>query len=135
MEWTERYNLKNEHFDSNHLHLVDLLNCAYDNFVHDSCLDGFATSLNNFFHHVLLHFCVEERYMANSDYTGYSEHIKMHGRFSEQVTIMQNDLRRMRESLPLEILHFLRNWLNYEILIADTEYVRLNSGNRWKQCA
>jgi hemerythrin-like metal-binding protein len=135
IEWTEQYNLKNEHFDNHHLHLIDLLNYAYDNFVKDNCLDGFTTTLNHFFHHVCQHFDVEEQYMANTEYAGYTEHVNMHSRFSEQVTIMQNDLKKRWKNLPLEMVNFLKNWLNYEICVADAEYVRQDSGNRWKQCA
>jgi len=135
IEWTEKYKLKNDHFDTNHQHLVDLLNIAHDNFVEDSCYDSFTTTINHFFHHVLQHFSVEEPYMANTEYSGYNEHITMHRRFSEQVVIMKYDLRRMLENLPLEMIDFLKNWLDYEILVADAEYVRSNSGSRWKQCA
>lgn len=135
IEWTEKYNLENEHFDTQHQHLVDLLNCAYDNFVKDSCLDCFTTTLDHFFHHVLQHFGVEEQYMANTAYAGFDDHLKMHSRFSEQVVIMQSDLRTMWKNLPLEMIAFLKNWLSYEILVADAEYVRSNSGSRWKKCA
>ena len=135
IEWTQKYSLENESFDSNHQHLVDLLNCAHDTFVEDSCHDSFAATINHFFRHVLQHFGAEEKYMANAECVGYDEHITMHKRFSEQVVIMQHDLRRRWENLPLEMLYFLKNWLNYEILVADAEYVRSNSGSRWKQCA
>jgi hemerythrin len=135
IEWTEKYKLKNEHFDTNHQLLVDLLNLAHDNFVEDSCYDGFTATINHFFHHVLQHFGVEEPYMANTEYEGYDEHITMHRRFSEQVVIMKHDLRRRLENLPLEMLYFLENWLSYEILVADAEYVRLHTGNQWKRYA
>jgi hemerythrin len=135
IEWSENYTLKNEHFDSNHQHLVDLLNCAHDNFVEDSCHDRFATTINHFFRHVLQHFGVEENYLVETEYSGYDQHIAMHRRFSEQVVIMQHDLKRRWENLPLEMLCFLKNWLDYEILVADAEFVRSYSGSRWKQCA
>jgi len=135
IEWTEKYNLENEYLDTNHQHLVDLLNCAHDNFVEDSCHDSFTTTINHFFHHVLQHFGVEENYLLNTEYSGYDEHITMHRRFAEQVVIMQHDLKRRSENLPLEMLYFLTNWLDYEILVADAEYFRSDTGVRWKQCA
>jgi len=135
IEWTEKYNLENEHFDTNHQHLVDLLNNAYDNFVKDSCLEKFTTTLHHFFGHVLQHFGVEEQYMADTEYSDFDNHIKVHSRFTEQIAIMKDDLRMMWENLPLEMIYFLKNWLSYEILVADAEFVRSNSGSRWKQCA
>jgi hemerythrin len=133
--WKESYNLGIEQIDTSHRHLVQMLNTAYDSFIHDSNVEALSSNLNEFFDYTLHHFSVEEQYMEDINYTGYVEHLELHKNFSAQVTVMRKDLRAVWGNLPLEMISFLNNWLTYEILVADADYVRVNSRNQWQQCA
>ena len=135
LEWEENFNLGVPQFDAHHQHLIELLNRAYDNFVNDASVAGLAVVLDEFFSYALHHFRAEEQFMEETNYTGYLEHLELHKSFAAQVAVMQRDLKMVWGNLPLEMLSFLRNWLTYEILTADAEYVRVNSGIQWKQCA
>jgi len=134
LEWTDNFNLGVEQFDTHHRHLVDLLNDAYDNFVRDSNVEGLAATLDELFDDTIKHFGVEAQYME-ANYTVCAEHRELHRNFSAQVAVMQQDLRSGWGDIPIEMLTYLKNWLTYNILIADASYVRCASGSQWKQCA
>jgi len=135
LEWTDDFNLGVEQFDTHHRHLVELLNDAYDNFVRDSSLEGLAATLDELFDSTIMHFSVEEQYLREASYTGYAEHRELHQNFSTQVAVMRQDLRSGWGNIPFEMLTYLRNWLTYNILFADANYVRSSSRSPWKQCA
>jgi len=134
MEWTDKFNLGVEQFDAHHQHLVALLNDAYDNFVRDSNVEGLAATLDELFAATIKHFNVEAQFMEAS-YADYTEHRELHKSFSAQVAVMQQDLRSGWGDIAIEMLTYLKNWLTYNILIADANYVRCASGSQWKQCA
>ena len=135
LEWKENFNLGIERIDTRHRHMVELLNYAYDKYVEDSSVDALTATLQELFDYAIYHFKVEEQYMAENNYTDYAEHLESRRVFSAQVSVMQKDLIAMWENLPLEMLAFLKNWLTYDILIADADYARFNSENQWKKCA
>jgi hemerythrin-like metal-binding protein len=135
LEWKESFNLGVEQFDFSHRKLVELLNNAHDKFVRDSSKDGLADSLEEFFDCALQHFFAEERYMEEHNYTGYAQHLELHRSFAAQAELMQKDLRGVWKNLPNEKLAFLRDWLAYDILVADTDYVRFADGLSRKMCA
>jgi len=135
LEWNEKFNLGVEQFDKHHQHLVELLNCAYDTFVTDSNVEELARTLDKFFDCAIKHFRLEAQYMEETSYTEYTEHVELCRSFSAQVAVMQKDLHSGWGNLPLEMLAFLKNWLTYNILIADANYIRLASGKEYRQCA
>jgi hemerythrin len=135
LEWKENFSVGIEQFDASHRQLVKLLNTAHDKFLRDSSNDGLADSLDEFFDCALRHFFAEERFMEEHSYTGYAEHLELHRSFAAQAELMQKDLRRVWLNLPQEKLAFLRDWLAYDILVADTDYVRYAEGLPRKMCA
>lgn len=135
LEWNETFQLGIEQLDTHHQHLVELLNSAYDNFLEDSSVETLATTLDELFDCVIKHFYVESQYMGETSYSGYAEHLELSKSFSAQVEIMRKDIRAGWGNIPLEMLAFLKNWLTYNILIADASYIRSASESQWKQCA
>ena len=134
-DWNEKLTLGIEQFDTPHQHMVGLLNRAHDNFVADSSVEALASSLDEFFDYAIKHFHFEEQFMEENHYAGYAEHLELKRSFSAQVVIMRKDLKSWRGSLPLAMLTFLKNWLTYNILFADANYVRTATWTPWKNCA
>jgi len=135
MEWKENFDLGIEQFDVHHRHMVELLNGAYDNYRNDSNVAVLSATLNELFEYAMYHFRLEEQYMKDINYAGLAEHLEYHKYFSGQVTAMRKDLTAVRKNLPLEILTFLKNWLTFDISMADVEYIRCSSSDEWKKCA
>ena len=135
LEWDEKFNLGVEQFDTHHRHMVILLNHAYDNFIEDSSVEGLAARLDELFDYAIRHFHFEAKFLEETSYAGYAEHLELHRRFSVQVAAMREDLQAGWANLPLEMLNFLKNWLTYNILFADANYVRSAYRRQWKQCA
>jgi len=135
IEWKEEFNLGIEQFDTHHLHMVELLNRAHDNYMEDADVDALFATLHELFEYAIGHFRIEEQYMEETNYTGFAEHLEYHKGFSTQVTVMLQDMLVVWKKLPLEMLAFVKGWLTYDILGADADYVRSSSGSPWKQCA
>jgi hemerythrin len=135
LEWTDKFNLGIEQFDTNHRHMVQLLNKAHDDYLKEPSVERLAATLNEFFEVAGQHFDAEEKYMEDTDYVGYAEHLVMHRSFTAQIEVMQKDLKAVWKNLPLEMLTFLKNWLTYDILNADADYVRSSAAIQWQRCA
>jgi hemerythrin len=135
LEWKDSFTLGIEQFDLHHRHMVDLLNRAHDTYHADGDLQTLSATLNELFDYAMYHFQVEEQFMEENNYAGFAEHLEYHKNFSSQVAAMQHDLTQVWKNLPLEMLTFLKNWLTYDIGVADTEYIRVIGGGHWKKCA
>lgn len=135
MEWKENFDLGIEQFDVHHRRMVELLNGAYDNYRNNSNVTVLSATLNELFEYAMYHFRLEEQYLKDINYAGLAEHLEYHKYFSGQVTAMRKDLSSVRKNLPLEILTFLKNWLTFDISMANVEYIRCSLNDEWKKCA
>ena len=111
-------------FPTQHRHLVELLNIAYDNFVEGAPVENLSSLLEDLIEYSTNHFNAEEQSMKRNSYPKFAEHLNQHERFTTRVTEIYVDFTAGRKHLSLEKLTFVKNWLASHMLFSDAAYGR-----------
>ena len=122
IEWNDAYILGIEQIDHHHRHLVTLLNTTYDMFVgrgYKVEIGGLIAELINY---ATYHFSAEEQLMSRYDYIEAEAHTNQHEYFIKQIKTFHRELIGGRETLSLELIVFLKDWLLEHISKSDRAY-------------
>ena len=128
MLWESNFELGIKEFDDHHKHLVSLLNMTYDSFTGGARRDEIETVLDELCDYATYHFAAEEYWMGEHEYPRLPQHSEEHEKFCNRVTEIQKDFHKGRDSLTLEVLTFLTNWLANHILVSDADYGVFSKG-------
>ncbi len=119
-EWSEDMSIGVPLLDSDHKALIGFISylqhCVEsddEKLVICNILDGLITYIG-------FHFAREESVMKACGYSGIEMHKKEHAAFAQQIPDFR--VRYARESdssMILELLEFLKNWLDHHILVED----------------
>ena len=104
--------------DEHHLHLIALLNGAYQNFLNQAAPEKLNQLFYELIDYATYHFSAEEQLMAQQAYPAMAKHMEEHRHFTERVVQMHRDYLNNRP-IFLEILTFLKTWLESHILQSD----------------
>jgi hemerythrin len=118
--WQQRFLIGIAEIDEHHIHLVGLLNTAYDDFIRSAAMERLNALFLDLIDYATYHFAAEERLMAGASYPGADEHGRNHRDFAARVTEMHRDFLAGKP-VYLEILTFLKGWLEAHILKADSD--------------
>jgi len=118
--WQERLRVGIAEIDEHHLHLVGLLNSAYDDFRQQAPPEQLNQLFYQLIDYATYHFTAEERAMQGGNYPKAGEHLEQHRQFASRVTEMHRDYLAGKP-VYLEILTFLKEWLESHIKKSDSE--------------
>jgi hemerythrin len=128
MTWKDDYSVKIQTIDSQHKKLIDLLNQIYDASRVGKGKEILGKILNELVTYTKIHFATEEEFFKKFSYPGYLQHKTEHDKLTKQVTDFQEQYASGRVTLSIEIMQFLKDWLNGHILGTDKKYTEfLNS--------
>ena len=122
IEWSEELSVGIQEIDEQHQILVNLINMLYEAIIRRTEEQDVGTILAELSQYTVIHFAVEESLMRIFDYPSYEEHKKSHQKLTAQVFELQNKFKYNRESISVEVLHFLRHWLTDHIMGEDKKY-------------
>ncbi len=123
IEWNSTMSVGVEIIDKHHQHLVALINQLFEAMRQEQdeeVIDGVLHELNEY---VQYHFSYEEELMRECSYPGYEQHCNEHKQLAESLNVLQERHSRGRERITVEVMHFLRDWLQRHILESDMGYV------------
>jgi len=69
-----------------------------------------------------VHFQKEEFFFQRFNYSGAPEHIREHQFFIQKVANLKSDLKAGKNALSIELLNFLKDWIEHHILVVDKSY-------------
>lgn len=122
MTWKEEYSVNIKVIDSQHKKLVDLLNQIYDATKVGKGKEVLAKILSELVSYTKVHFTTEEEFFKKFSYPGYLQHKNEHDKLTKQVCDFQDQYETGRATISIEIMQFLRDWLNGHILGTDKKY-------------
>ncbi|OEU64175.1 MAG: hemerythrin [Desulfobacterales bacterium S5133MH16] len=122
ISWNPSFNVDVEVIDKQHQMLVKMINELHDSMLAGKDKDVLLEMINRLSAYAAFHFAREEHYF---DIFGYPEtelHKKQHSDFELKVSTFENDFTEGRQSLSIEIMNFLSDWLVGHIKGSDKKY-------------
>jgi hemerythrin-like metal-binding protein len=74
------------------------------------------------------HFGNEERLLQTHGFPGFAEHKEKHEKMTAKVLALQQEYRHGKMTLSIEVMNFLKNWLDKHILGTDMNYSEFLAG-------
>ena len=132
VKWSEAMSVGVSRLDRDHKILIGLINRL------DEASSGggghwpqaMAEVLDVLVAYTIFHFSREEAVMKACGYAALGQHHEDHVALTQEVQDWQQRFRENPQSVvPLDILHFLKGWLNHHILLQDMAYRPCTEGN------
>jgi hemerythrin len=123
VEWTNEFSVGAAEIDRDHQRLLALLNGLYDAVEAGAGRDVLGEVLNGLIQYVSYHFAHEERLFVQASYPGLEKHRRLHEALTDSVKEIHEDfIAGAAETLPEEVLEFLKAWLYKHILESDRAF-------------
>jgi hemerythrin len=127
-EWTPEYSVSVLRFDSEHKKLIELINELNDAMSAGRGRAMVARVLKELTDYTKHHFAGEEAAMRRAGYQGIEAHIAEHRALAEQLGKYYDEWAVDESASPVDLLFFLRHWLQRHILETDHKYSKTLNG-------
>ncbi len=122
IEWQSRFSVDVPAIDEQHKKLVSLINA-----LHDAMLAGKGSEvqkqiLADLIRYTQNHFDAEEAFMRSVQYPHFAEHRLNHEKMTREVILFRKNVEQGNLILSMDLMDFLRNWLQNHILSEDLQY-------------
>ena len=118
LQWSDVLSVKVKEIDDQHRNLVGMINILHDALKENKGRDVQRAVILEMVKYAEIHFGTEEKYMQRFNYAGYPAHKAEHDVFSAKAA----ELQERRFVLTLEVMNFLKSWLQNHILGTDMKY-------------
>ncbi|ACL16435.1 hemerythrin-like metal-binding protein [Methanosphaerula palustris E1-9c] len=125
MDWTDDLSVGVTEIDNQHKRLIELINKLHDAMKAGQGKQMLETTLQELAAYTVYHFQAEEKYMVEYNYPRYHAHKIEHDAFVKKVTDFQKDFVDNRLGLTLDLMKFLKDWVNNHIKSTDKQYTAL----------
>ena len=126
--WNETLSVNVQEIDSQHKHLVELINQLHDAMSQGRGREVMGKVLEGLIDYTRTHFATEERLIAAHAYPGLPRQKAEHDALTKKVLDLQSQFLAGQGVLTLEVMKFLKDWLSNHILEVDKQFgVYLNS--------
>jgi len=122
MKWDEQLSVNVKEVDGQHMKLVEILNSFSDTIQHGERRGAKAKALSDLLDYTSYHFSTEEELFAIHGYPGLTGHMRQHDAPTKDVTRLVQRFWRGEEVAGIEIVTFLKEWIQDHILHADKKY-------------
>ena len=121
-EWKQKYSVGITSIDAQHRNLFAIAQELYAAMSAGQGRSALARLLDRLIQYTTMHFAYEERLMRQCDYPNLAEHKLEHERLTAQVVEFQKDYQSGRVILTVQLLQFLKGWLEHHIQKSDHAY-------------
>ena len=121
-EWSQELSVKIKKIDEQHKKLVDLINLLHDSMKEGKGRDVMGKVLTDLAEYTRYHFQTEEMLFEKYAYPGYLPHKREHDNLTDQVNELKAKFEQGDTVITMELMGFLKTWLNHHILESDQRY-------------
>ena len=118
-EWKSDYSVGNAQIDLQHKQLFRMAKELHGAMVNGRGAEVVEALLDQVVSYTCHHFASEERLMKESDYPDYAAHHASHEKLAGDVRALQAKVKERKVAVTLEMMRFLRDWLDHHIRGAD----------------
>jgi methyl-accepting chemotaxis protein/hemerythrin len=128
IDWSPALSVGVQRFDDQHRVLVGMINDLHQAMAEGKGSQVLQPTLLRLRAYVATHFADEEALLDGQGYPGLADHAEQHRLLAEKVDRFQQEYRAGKVLLSLELMAFLKAWLEDHIKVADAGYGKfLNS--------
>lgn len=121
-EWKQEHSVSVSRFDTDHKKLFSILNELNDAMAERRGRIVVVRVLQELAEYARWHFAAEESAMRRAKYPGIDQHVAEHRAFTEKVEAFYAEYGESGAATPIDVLFFLRDWLQKHILGTDHQY-------------
>ena len=127
-EWKEKYVVGIQEIDSQHKALIALIVKLFAAMQSGAGKDVLEETLAGLLDYTRRHFMTEEMLMGNYSFPGLEEHMGQHQRFIAEITRLQKEYLAGNTGISIQLITYLRNWLEDHICKTDHQYAEYLRG-------
>ena len=125
--WSEDLSVGVKASDDDHKKLIEMLNRLYEGMKSGQGKEVVGKVLDDLIRYTKFHFAREEEFFTRTGYPAV-EHKEQHRLLVKQAEDLQSRYKSGENSLSIDTLDFLRDWLTIHIQVTDKKYsVHLNA--------
>ncbi len=132
INWNSDLSVNVAEIDQQHQKLISMINELNDAMKQGKSKDIMGKIVGDLISYTATHFKTEEKYFAQFQYPDADSHNKEHSAFVQKVTGVKERFENGQISLSIEIMNFLRDWLQKHIKGTDKKYSKLFNENGLK---
>ncbi len=120
--WTSNLSVGVKQLDEQHQKLINLINSLHDAMTQGKGKEALGNILNELINYTVYHFGTEENLFQKYGYMGYASHKQEHDKLTQQAKEIKTKFDSGEPVLTIEVMNFLRDWLNNHIVGTDKKY-------------
>jgi hemerythrin-like metal-binding protein len=121
-EWKQDYAVGISSIDGQHQNLFAVARELYAAMNSGQGKAAVGRVLDHLVQYTVVHFAHEERLMAEHGYPALAHHREKHAALTRQVLAFQTEYDAGRAAMSVQLLQFLRTWLEHHIRTDDQAY-------------
>jgi len=122
IEWSQKLSVSIEEIDKQHKQLVNLINLLNESMKVGKGRDVLGKVLSELADYTVYHFQTEEKLLLENTYPSFIAHKREHDNLTKQVVEIKKKFDSGEAVLTVELMIFLKDWLNNHIMLSDKKY-------------
>lgn len=122
MNWNDTFSVNIAEVDAQHKKLLGLLNELFDAMKVGKGREVVGKVLTDLIDYTVYHFDTEEKLFKRYNYPDYLPHKKEHDELTKRATALKTDFDKGKQVVTIEVMNFLKDWLNVHILQVDKKF-------------
>lgn len=114
-KWNDSYSVGHTDIDNQHKRLFELADLLHNAMSSGKGKEVLSKTLTDLVGYTKYHFSSEEKLMQKCQYPEYNQHKQAHDELTAKVIEFQKAFETSRAVLTIDLMQFLRDWLQHHI--------------------